>query len=73
MRLLIKLVNRRTHNLLSPVIAVPLPYTIVRLAGFLSTVIMTFTTFLKGLRYHITNEAIIGACLLPAGVGSMGS
>jgi hypothetical protein len=27
----------------------------------------------KGVRYHITNEALIGACLLPAGAGSMSS
>ena len=27
---------------------------------------------LKGVRYHITNEAVIGACFLAGGLGSMG-
>jgi predicted MFS family arabinose efflux permease len=34
-------------------------------------VIMVPLPYTIGLRYHITNEALIGACLLPAGVGSM--
>jgi len=37
-------------------------------SGFLLAVPMPYTI---GRRYHIQNEALIGACLLPAGFGSM--
>jgi len=39
-----------------------------QMAFFVIAVPLPYTI---GLRYHITNEALIGACLLPAGVGSM--
>jgi len=37
-------------------------------SAFLLSVPMPYTI---GVRYHITNEALIGACLLPSGIGSM--
>jgi len=39
-----------------------------QLSFFVSSVPLPYTL---GVRYHITNEAIIGACYLPAGIGSM--
>jgi MFS family permease len=37
-------------------------------SAFLLAVPMPYTI---GIRYHIKNEALIGACLLPSGIGSM--
>ena len=42
-------------------------------ACFFTNVAIKFTVYPKGVRYDITNEALIGACFLPSGVGSMGS
>jgi len=39
-----------------------------QLSFFVSSVPLPYTL---GVRYHITNEALIGACYLPAGIGSM--
>ena len=61
------------------VISVPLPYTIVRALFSQPHVVESkskLTSFFcceKGRRYHITNEALIGACFLPGGFGSMSS
>ena len=41
-------------------------------ACFFTTVLIEFIIYSKGIRYNITNGALIGACFLPSGLGSIG-
>jgi hypothetical protein len=51
------------------VLLIPIASTIVRT---LSALVDLFTDrIFKGKRYNITNEALIGACFLPAGLGNL--
>ena len=40
---------------------------------FFTAVAIELMIYPKGIRYHITNGALIGACFLPSGLGSIGS
>jgi len=48
---------------------IPLPYTIVRCPYFLLHSPL-FNILFQGKRYGIENEALIGACFLPLGIGN---
>ena len=48
---------------------VPLAYTIVRISGPFRLCITLLIN--QGAAYGLTNEALIGACFLPQGIGSM--
>jgi len=53
------------------VLLVPLAYTIVNFRQYRSSDLALIYNS-QGKRYNITNEAIIGACFLPAGLGNIG-
>lgn len=62
------------HRLKSlSVMLVPLAYTIVSLhyGKFIAAANLRTPDGMKGVRYHITNPALIGACFLPCGLGNI--
>lgn len=54
---------------LSTVLLVPIAYTLVRCVSVL-VLICTLNTY-QAAKYHITNEAVIGALCIPVGVGNI--
>ena len=55
------------------VLTVPLAYTLVSILFICLFLITAPNRLIQGVRYHIPNEALIGACFIPSGIGSMGS
>lgn len=53
------------------VLLIPLAYTIVSFITHSGHSICVRSQFFQGVRYNITNEAWIGACFLPCGLGNI--
>ena len=55
------------------VLLIPLAYTLVSPYQVTNSRFKSILTISKGVRYNITNEALIGACFLPSRLGNMGT
>ena len=54
------------------VLMVPLAYTLVNNLFIWLFLITPTNQIIQGVRYHIPNEALIGACFIPSGLGNIG-
>ena len=53
------------------VLMVPLAYTLVNILFICLFLLAVTNRIIQGVRYHIPNEALVGACFIPSGIGNI--
>ena len=53
------------------VLMVPLAYTLVNILFICLFLLAVTNRIIQGVRYRIPNEALVGACFIPSGIGNI--